>query len=260
MNDQLAALVNQLRDLSQQDRAEVLRALLGTGLLPEATEDRTDEPPVYMVQGCKVDQETFEFMHQTTGIFSVEKLGMSPQRVIDALEAEQAMKRVKANLEAILPPDERGYGGEHRLMQELRDLGDFLGVKTRYAWETPSAEVLKAAIVRKVKPALTLVSDAVVPVTTLPDPEKLSLSDSLVVAFMDETLPVLAAHFINGEDPDIAAKELAEQNDPEAIHSVLEMISIEDVLVRMKSSGLYPHLESEEAQHFLRDVWEKLRS
>ncbi len=151
MNDQLAALVTQILDLSPTDRVEALRAVLGSGLLPEATVGPDATPPTYKIQGREVDEDAFRFVENTLGIFSTEQLGMTPQRVVEAFETEKSLRWANQNLNAALGArNEFGMPDVQRQLQaELRALGEFVGVHALRPWEVPSASDIKHALVER---------------------------------------------------------------------------------------------------------------
>lgn len=247
MHDALAALTAQILALSIDERAEVLRAVLGTGLLPEAPDpEAADLPPKYKVQGIEVDEETFRFVDQTLGIFSVEQLGMSPQRVVEAFEMEGTNRRIQANLNATLRREDTGYGAAFRVRAELKEIADFVGLKTPNLWDTPSAADIRHAILQLIKPVPENTGE---PANLYIVPEPPDLAPE-IIALLDEYLPIVSAHIANGENVDIVAVELFGGMLP---LTAPEGFDIEQV-VAYAARSLPATFQSETSKQFLRDV------
>jgi|SRR5882757_1118464 len=229
MTPALTNLVQQIFDLSKDDRVEVLRAVLGTGLLPEARDSQTDDEPLqYKVQGVVVDEETYRFVDQTMGIFQVEQLGMSPQRVLDAFESEKTLRWQQANLTAVLKGDPLnwGYTRDRDLSMELRKLGEFVGIDAR-DWEVPAASHIAEAIMAGgfKAPQKRTYEDWVQEGRDQDLDEQLRRAEKMVFGtsgsatpldeplsgtelFLELAMPIIEVNFTNGDPPEITAREL----------------------------------------------------
>lgn len=145
MKEHLKPLAAQLIALNPEDRAELLRGVLGSGLV-EAPEIADDGITRYKIQNVYVDQDTYDLVKNDFGIFDVKQTGLSPDTALDALDAQAENKRVSDHLNAVLGQMDRGYSMEYHLRDELREIGKMVGVKFD-KWQTPNSADIWCAIV-----------------------------------------------------------------------------------------------------------------
>ncbi len=262
--EKVERITRELLELDRDSRIEILRHLFGSGAaLPETRDPDRDR---FIVGNSEVDQQAFEFIEKTFGIFSVDQLGMSAHQVADAFTAEA---RTKAQLANANWYTNHFLSEVQNLKDTIRAVAIFVGAPVG-VYSLPTADMICEAIkVRSAggttetfhhspygEPGGGIFGDVDGDLD-----RQLTIAEAAagvgahdpVALIIQQLLPSLEAYV--GRPVDEVARELIAENSEELVMAALEAVSADRLIL---ASALSSRLSSTEGTVFLRQLWDRL--